>query len=89
MKVKELFELGFKSNEGSFMTSKWIVKDDGFGDESSATLEYRPGKGIAINSEDEVIFEKIRLCVYGSSTCPSIPLKIKSKEDLILFMQFF
>lgn len=89
MKVKELFELGFNDNKGRYMTSKWIIRDDGWGDESSATLEYRQGKGILINSDDEVIFENLRLCIYRGESCPSIPLKIKSKEDLMLFMQFF
>lgn len=88
MKVKELFEIGFENNEGSFMTSKWIVKDDGWDDES-ATLEYRQGKGILINANANVNFENFCICIYESGTCLSVPLKIKSKKDLILFMQFF
>ena len=88
MKVKELFNIGFQNNEGKYMTSKWIIKDDGWGD-NAATIEYRQGKDITINAEHEVIFENFRLCVYSNGYCPSIPLKIKSKEDLIMFMQFF
>lgn len=89
MRVGDLYEMGFFHRDGNYATSKWIVKDDRWGENSSATIQYRPGNGIVLNSGDDVDFSRFSLCIYGNSSCPSIPVKIRSKEDLIQLERFF
>lgn len=83
MKVKQLFDFGFKTPEhGQYSISKILTRDDSTDLQSCIT--YRPGKGILVDPESEVDFSKFSVKTYSST-----PIKVDSIHNLMLFANFF
>lgn len=87
MKVKNLFDIGFKEKIGVFAISKWIYKDD-FND-VGVVISYRPGKGILVDGEENINFDKFSITIYGASSGNTSPLKFSSIEDIKNFETYF
>jgi hypothetical protein len=85
-KLEDLRRLGFSwVDDSSFSASVRLVNNH----EQLVTIEYRPGKGVPINSNSDIDFNKFSLNIFGGSAVNGTPINITCLQDIISFKMFF